>query len=36
MLGCGVSSLRVRPALTVSIDEIDRGIDALDRVLSAI
>ena len=36
MLGCGVSSLRVRPALTVSIDEIDRGIAALDRVLATI
>jgi L-lysine 6-transaminase len=34
MLGCGTSSLRVRPALTISIDEIDSGIAALDRVLS--
>ncbi|MGH8861060.1 MAG: aminotransferase class III-fold pyridoxal phosphate-dependent enzyme, partial [Jatrophihabitantaceae bacterium] len=36
MLGCGTSSLRVRPALTISIDEIDRGIAALDRVLSSL
>ena len=36
MLGCGTSSLRVRPALTVSIEELDRGIAALDRVLSSI
>ncbi len=35
VLGCGTSSLRVRPALTVSIDEIDRGMAALDRVLRA-
>jgi L-lysine 6-transaminase len=34
MLGCGTSSLRVRPALTISIDEIDLGIAALDRVLT--
>ncbi|MBE7188331.1 L-lysine 6-transaminase, partial [Jatrophihabitans endophyticus] len=34
VLGCGVSALRVRPALTVSLEEIDRGIEALDRVLS--
>ena len=36
MLGCGTNSLRVRPALTISIEEIDRGIAALDRVLSSI
>ncbi len=36
MLGCGTTSLRVRPALTISIEEIDRGIAALDRVLSSI
>ena len=36
VLGCGTSSLRVRPALTITIDEIDRGIAALDRVLSSI
>jgi L-lysine 6-transaminase len=34
VLGCGTSSLRVRPALTVTIDELDRGIAALDRVLT--
>ena len=35
VLGCGTSSLRVRPALTVSLDEIVAGIAALGRVLSA-
>jgi L-lysine 6-transaminase len=34
MLGCGPASLRVRPALTVSVDDLDRGIAAVDRVLS--
>ncbi|HET8583789.1 MAG TPA: L-lysine 6-transaminase [Jatrophihabitans sp.] len=34
MLGCGTSALRVRPALTVGMDELDRGIAALDRVLT--
>jgi L-lysine 6-transaminase len=36
MLGCGPSSLRVRPALTVTVEELDRGLAALDRVLSRI
>jgi L-lysine 6-transaminase len=36
MLGCGATSLRVRPALTVSLDELDRGVAALDRVLSTL
>jgi L-lysine 6-transaminase len=36
VLGCGVSSLRVRPALTISTEEIDRGMAALDRVLSSL
>jgi len=36
VLGCGTSSLRVRPALTVTVEEIDRGIAALDRVLSSL
>jgi L-lysine 6-transaminase len=34
VLGCGVSALRVRPALTVSREQIDAGIAALDRVLT--
>jgi L-lysine 6-transaminase len=34
VLGCGTSSLRVRPALTVTVDDLDRGISALDRVLT--
>jgi L-lysine 6-transaminase len=33
MLGCGASSLRLRPALTVSVEELDRAVDAVDRVL---
>jgi L-lysine 6-transaminase len=36
MLGCGPTSLRVRPALTVSAETLDRGIAALDRVLTGI
>jgi L-lysine 6-transaminase len=36
MLGCGTSSLRVRPALTIAIEDLDRGIAALDRVLSTV
>jgi L-lysine 6-transaminase len=34
VLGCGTDALRVRPPLTVTEDEIDRGIAALDRVLT--
>ena len=36
LLGCGASSLRLRPALTVSRDELDRGVAALDRVLRTV
>jgi L-lysine 6-transaminase len=36
VLGCGATGLRVRPALTISIDEIDLGVAALDRVLTAL
>jgi L-lysine 6-transaminase len=36
MLGCGTSSLRVRPALTVTLAELDRGVTALDRVLASV
>ena len=36
VLGCGATALRVRPALTVSLEELDRGIAALDRVLTAL
>jgi len=36
MLPSGPTSLRVRPALTVSTDEIDKGVAALDRVLAAV
>ncbi|WP_037062578.1 L-lysine 6-transaminase [Pseudonocardia acaciae] len=34
MLGCGTSSLRLRPALTVTAAELDRAVTALDRVLT--
>ena len=34
MLGCGTTSLRVRPALTITVEELDRGLAALDEVLS--
>ncbi len=35
-LGCGARSIRFRPALTVSTDELADGLAALDRVLTAI
>jgi L-lysine 6-transaminase len=34
LLGCGVRSIRFRPALTVSEAELEAGVAALDRVLS--
>ncbi len=34
VLGCGTSSLRVRPALTISVSEVAAGVAALGRVLS--
>lgn len=34
MLGCGPSSLRLRPALTITAEELDRAVAALDDVLS--
>ena len=33
-LGCGASSLRFRPALTLQAAELDHGLAALDRVLA--
>jgi L-lysine 6-transaminase len=36
VLGCGTSSLRVRPALTVSAGELDHGVAALSRVLTTL
>ncbi|WP_375478926.1 L-lysine 6-transaminase [uncultured Jatrophihabitans sp.] len=33
VLGAGERSLRVRPALTITLDELDRGLAALDRAL---
>ncbi|MDT7550571.1 MAG: L-lysine 6-transaminase [Actinomycetota bacterium] len=34
LLGCGKRSIRFRPALTVSVADLEAGIAALDRVLS--
>jgi L-lysine 6-transaminase len=34
LLGCGKRSIRFRPALTVSVADLEGGIAALDRVLS--
>jgi L-lysine 6-transaminase len=34
MLGCGETSLRFRPALTVRVEELDRALAALDRVFA--
>ncbi len=36
VLGCGVDSIRFRPALTVTTDELDRGLAAIDRVLASL
>lgn len=36
MLGCGVDSLRFRPALTVSAAELDEAVAALDQVLTEV
>ena len=33
MLGCGADSVRFRPALTVSHDELDAAVDAVRAVL---
>jgi L-lysine 6-transaminase len=35
LLGCGARSVRFRPALTVSEDELAAGVAALDRVLTS-
>ncbi len=36
MLGCGTRSLRVRPPLTVSADDVTRAMAALDRALGTV
>ena len=36
MLGCGTHTLRFRPSLAVTAEELDTATDALDRVLSTI
>lgn len=33
-LGCGPSSIRFRPALTISESDLDRGVDAIERCLT--
>ena len=35
VLGSGAAGIRLRPALTVSTDDLDRGLAAIDRVLSS-
>lgn len=35
-LGCGERSLRVRPSLAVTVEDLDRGLAALDRVLATL
>ena len=34
LLGCGTRSVRFRPALTVSVEDLSAGVAALDRVLT--
>jgi L-lysine 6-transaminase len=34
MLGCGVRSVRFRPALSVSKEDIDQGVEIVARVLA--
>ncbi|RRQ26999.1 L-lysine 6-transaminase [Rhodococcus sp. Eu-32] len=34
VLGCGERAVRFRPALTVTEDELDRGVDAIERCLT--
>jgi L-lysine 6-transaminase len=36
VLGSGTSSIRFRPALTISPEELERGLAAVDRVLTAL
>jgi L-lysine 6-transaminase len=36
VLGCGTHTLRFRPPLTVTEDELDAGVAAIDRVLQAL
>jgi L-lysine 6-transaminase len=36
VLASGDTSLRFRPALTVGVDELDRGVAAIDRVLTGV
>jgi L-lysine 6-transaminase len=36
LLGCGENSIRFRPALTVSLEQLADGVAALDRVLSSL
>ena len=36
MLGCGYTSIRFRPHLNVSQDEIEQGINMIDKVLNGL
>ena len=35
-LGCGARSIRVRPSLAVTSEELGQAVDAMDRVLTAV
>ena len=35
LLGCGARTLRFRPTMTVTVDELDEAVDALDRAVAA-
>ena len=35
-LGCGERSIRVRPSLAVTAEELGQAVDAMDRVLTAV
>ncbi len=36
LLGCGTRTLRFRPTMTVTVDELDEAVDALDRTMTAL
>ena len=36
LLGCGPRTLRFRPTMTVTVDELDEAVDALDRTMTAL
>ena len=36
LLGCGTRTLRFRPTMTVTVEELDEAVDALDRTMTAL